>query len=97
MLRKEIDEFQLLKAQVQELSQEVAQLKEEVKTSKEKYDLVGYDSGKGFGKVMGRAMMKQSSLDETFGNKQVFNQLVKAVSYAMRSQGIIPGSFGGIN
>lgn len=95
MLRKEIDELQILKTQVQELAQEVAGLKSEMnaKSSSNK-ELISNDSGRGFGKVIGRSMMKQDSVGDMFSNKQMFNQLVKAVSYAMRPGSGAPSSFG---
>jgi hypothetical protein len=92
LLRKENNELELLKLQVQELSQELAALKLEV-NSKQQNDLIGYDSGKSFARVLGNAMVKQESASEAFSNKQMFNQLVKAVSYAIGPQGNKFGSF----
>lgn len=94
MLRKEINELEILKTQVQELAKEVAELKSEKSSKSNSREIVSNDLSKGFGKVMGRSMMKQDSVSDMFSNKQMFNQLVKAVSYAMRPGTQAPSSFG---
>ncbi len=93
MLRKEINELEILKGQVQELAKEVSELKSEKNTKSKKSEMVSDDLGRGFGKVVGRSMVKQDSVSDMFSNKQMFNQLVKAVSYAMRPGTQAPNSF----
>lgn len=86
MLRQENDELQMLKVQVQEMAQEIAHLKSEIKLAKDNQNYISQDLGKGFGKTIGRALFKANSAEEVFNNKNMFNQLVKAVSFAIHSK-----------
>ena len=100
MLRKEIDELQVLKNQVKELAREVELLKIQAKTNSKlgvSYGEIGSKaSSKNFGRMLGNAAMHANSGSEfkaIANNKQIFGQLVKAVSYSITNQFQPNGSF----
>jgi hypothetical protein len=100
MLRKEIDELQVLKNQVKDLAREVELLKIQAKTNNKlgvNYSEIGSkSSGKNFGRMLGNLAMHTNSGSEfksMANNKQIFGQLVKAVSYSITNQFQSSGSF----
>ena len=84
MLRKQVDEMQVLQLKMQELAQEVEKLKAEVK-SKAKNDVGGFDK-----------VRNASVVSEVFANKKIFNQLLKEINNSMGAKQGAPSSFGRI-
>ena len=93
MLRKEIDELQVLKSQVKDLTREVELLKTQVKANNKlgfSYGAIGpKPSSKNFGKMLGNVAVHTNSGSDfktISNNKKIFGQFVKAVSYAVTNQ-----------
>ena len=85
MLRKEVDELQLLKKQVKELSEEMNAIKAVIKLDQHRFS--DQQFGHNMGKIIGKMMFNNGNKSNY--NKQLLNHFYKLFSHCINS----PSSF----
>ena len=81
MLRKEVDELQLLKSQIKELNEEMNALKALIKSDQHRF--LDQQFSHNMGKTIGKMMFNNGNNSNY--NKQLLNQFYKLFSHSMNA------------